>query len=245
MVTVKNLDNLETVFATASVPRKISPRPKAWDKRTRAANAVTATVVPFRRRRFEDMDDVELLGHVVQGRDAAWNIFFKRFRGLIVSCAIKVSARSGHRLGSDDLMDVLGDVSLNLVAHDYRRLRLYRTNGGCSVASWIGVIATSTTRDYLRRARRHRLEPIADTELDRHACPTSGPEEILIDRQRRRFVDKALSKLSERDRQFVQLYFAEARAPEQIAEQMGVSLSTVYSKKAKIKTRLASLASQM
>ena len=132
-------------------------------------------VVALRRPSFDQMEDVELLSHVVRGSDAAWKVFFNRFRGLILSCAIKVSTRSGYRLGPDDLMDVLGDVSLNLVAHDYRRLRLYRTNGGCSVASWVGVIATSTTRDYLRRARRHRLEPIADTELDRHASPTSGP----------------------------------------------------------------------
>jgi RNA polymerase sigma-70 factor (ECF subfamily) len=71
-----------------------------------------------------------------------------------------------------------------------------------------------------------------------------GPDVELIDRQQRAFVDVALSGLSARDRRFAELYFAEARSPDDIAKEMGVSVSTVYSKKAKIKTRLRSLASK-
>jgi RNA polymerase sigma-70 factor (ECF subfamily) len=201
------------------------------------------TVVP-NRVRFQELDDVALLEHVLSGSDAAWTTFFRRFRGLILSCALKVAARAGAHLGTDDLMDVLGDVSLNMVARDFRRLRLYRTDGGCSVATWIGVIATSTAKDFLRRARRHRMDPTADTELDRLPCPGQGPEDLLDTQQRRAFVDTALAGLSTRDQRFVELYFAEALSPEAIAEEMGVSVATVYSKKAKIKTRLASIAEQ-
>lgn len=251
MVHVLTDESTSNQAGARSVRKGNARRRQAWDtgakalaRRPIAAPAKTDNVVALRRPSFDEMEDVELLSYVVRGDDAAWNIFFRRFRGLILSCAIKVSTRSGYRLGPDDLMDVLGDACLNLVAHDYRRLRLYRVNGGCSVASWVGVIATSTTRDFLRRARRHRLEPIADAELDRHASPTSGPEDVLIDRQRRSFVDQAMHKLSARDRRFVELYFGEARSPEAIAEVMGVSLSTVYSKKAKIKNRLTSMATQ-
>lgn len=202
----------------------------------------TLVEVQPRPRRMADLNDSELLAEVLCGSEAGWGVFFRRFRGLILSCALKTAARSGVQLGADDLMDVLGDVSLNLVAHDYRRLRLYRPDGGCSVATWIGVIATSTAKDFLRRARRYRLEPTADAELDRVPCPGEGPEQLLADRQRRSFVDEALAQLSKRDQRFVYLYFAEALSPEAIAEQMGVSVATVYSKKAKIKTRLSGMA---
>lgn len=204
--------------------------------------ATLVEVQPRPPRRMADLNDSELLAEVLSGSEAGWGVFFRRFRGLILSCALKTAARSGVQLGADDLMDVLGDVSLNLVAHDYRRLRLYRPDGGCSVATWIGVIATSTAKDFLRRARRYRLEPTADAELDRVPCPSEGPEQLLADRQRRSFVDDALAQLSKRDQRFVYLYFAEALSPEAIAEQMGVSVATVYSKKAKIKTRLSGMA---
>jgi RNA polymerase sigma-70 factor, ECF subfamily len=191
---------------------------------------------------FDEMSDEELLGHATAGDDQAWNVFFRRFRGLILSCALKTAARAGMPLGSDDLMDVLGDVSLNMVAHNFRKLRLYRTDGGCSVATWVGVIATSTARDYLRRVRRHRLEPTAEAELEQMPSPAGGPQELLEDHERRSFVDRALASLSPRDQRFVQLYFAEAKSPEAIADELGVSVSTVYSKKAKIKMRLTGMA---
>jgi RNA polymerase sigma-70 factor (ECF subfamily) len=131
---------------------------------------------------------------------------------------------------------------MNMVAHDFRRLRLYKVDGGCSVSSWIGVIATSTAHDFLRRERRRRLDPMLDSDLERVAPPVQGPDSTLIDREQRTFVDHALGQFSARDRRFVELYFLEAMEPEAIAEEMGVSVSTVYSKKAKIKSRLQRLA---
>lgn len=237
----------ETLTAPKAKPSQGAP--SGWSKaRPAQTNNVVALKLkpkapaPSPEKRFADMDDTELLTHATSGNDQAWNVFFRRFRGLILSCALKTAARAGVHLSADDLMDVLGDVSLNMISHGYRRLRLYRTDGGCSVATWVGVIATSTARDFLRRARRYRLEPTAEAELERFPSPQGGPEDLLADQQRRRFVDRALSELSRRDQRFVELYFAEAMSPEAIADEMGVSVSTVYSKKAKIKTRLVGMA---
>lgn len=227
------------VCATQLETLTAEPTKREWKNNVVPLKPVAKAKV---EKSFSEMEDAELLQSAVSGSGQAWNVFFKRFRGLILSCALKTAARAGVHLSADDLMDVLGDVSLNMVAHGYRRLRLYRTDGGCSVATWVGVIATSTARDYLRRARRYRLEPTAEAELERYPSPIGGPEDLLSEQQRRRFVDRALGSLSRRDQKFVELYFAEAMTPETIAEQMGVSVSTVYSKKAKIKTRLVGMA---
>jgi RNA polymerase sigma-70 factor (ECF subfamily) len=199
----------------------------------------------LRRARRAELDrttDLELLDQVCQGDASAWEAFHDRFKNLMVACISRVALRSGVRLQSDDVADVLGDTSMNMVAGDFRRLRLYRVDGGCSVSSWVGVIATSTAHDWLRRERRRRVEAMMPSDLERVAPTVDGPDIALIDRQQRAFVDVALSSLSKRDRRFAELYFGEARAPEDIAKEMGVSISTVYSKKAKLKTRLTSLA---
>lgn len=188
------------------------------------------------------LDDLALLQRVLERDGKAFEQFYNRFRNLIVACVVRVCQRSGVRLQSDDMADLVSEVTLNMVAHDYRRLRLYRIDGGCSVSSWVGVIASSTAHDFLRRERRRRLDPVIDTELERLTEPVEGPDVELIDRQQRHFVDQALAQFSERDRDFVDLYFVKALEPEVIAERMQVSVSTVYSKKAKIKTRLRALA---
>ncbi|MCK6546621.1 sigma-70 family RNA polymerase sigma factor [Myxococcota bacterium] len=195
-----------------------------------------------RRAELDQATDLELLDQVCQGDAAAWEAFHDRFKNLMVACISRVALRSGVRLQSDDVADVLGDTCMNMVAGDFRRLRLYRLDGGCSVSSWVGVIATSTAHDWLRRERRRRVEAMMPSDLERVAPVVDGPDVALIDRQQRAFVDVALSGLSKRDRRFAELYFGEARTPEDIAKEMGVSISTVYSKKAKLKTRLTSLA---
>ncbi|MFO0724438.1 MAG: sigma-70 family RNA polymerase sigma factor [Myxococcota bacterium] len=187
------------------------------------------------------LDDNALLEWVLEGSEPGFRVFLERFRGLIVSCASKTSQRSGMRLGADELMDVLGEVSLNLVANDRRRLRLYQEGRGSSVATWVGVITTSTTLDYLRRARRHPVTPMTEEELDQLASPKAGPDEALAEREERALVDRVLTQLSRRDQRFVELYFGSGESPERIASSMGISLSTVYSKKAKIKARLGEL----
>ena len=45
-------------------------------------------------------------------------------------------------------------------------------------------------------------------------------------------------QLSERDREFVELYFAQGMEAEQIAERMNISVKTVYTKRHKITARL-------
>ena len=83
--------------------------------------------------------------------------------------------------------------------------------------------------------------PTPEEELDRVASPAPSPEAVILDRQRRQLAQEALAQLSPRDREFVELYFGAALTPEGVAEALGVSVATVYSKKAKITARLEAL----
>jgi RNA polymerase sigma-70 factor, ECF subfamily len=216
-----------------------APSPKAAPKPVGALKTRRA-----RRTDLEQHEDLDLLKSVLGGDDLAWSVFYDRFRNLMIACISRVCLRAGVRVQPDDLADILSEACMNMVSHDFRRLRLYKTDGGCSVSSWIGVIATSTAHDHLRRERRRRLDPMLDSDLERVAPPVDGPDCTLMDRQQRTFVDQALNQFSARDKRFVELYFLEAMAPEAIADEMGVSVSTVYSKKAKIKSRLKRMAKQ-
>lgn len=52
-----------------------------------------------------------------------------------------------------------------------------------------------------------------------------------------------LKDFSDRDREFVSLYFLDGRTPE-IADELGISVKTVYTKKHKIRSRLEKLLSE-
>jgi RNA polymerase sigma-70 factor (ECF subfamily) len=206
-----------------------------------------ADVIPLRPKRtraqLAQLDDAALLGEVLAaGGGAPFEVLFTRFRSLMLACIVRTARAQGRRLGDADAHDVLGDVSVALLAHDLRKLRQYRPERGTTVATWIGLVATSTCRDALRKHRRARLELTDGLELERLPSAAPAPDAALADAESRRVVEAMLAQFSERDRAFVMLYFAEALAPEAVAEEMGISVATVYSKKAKIKARLTSLA---
>jgi RNA polymerase sigma-70 factor (ECF subfamily) len=233
--------NAAAVLDRDTVEPRLRAAPEPRPALTPAQAVRTRRIPKARTADVRALDDAALLAWVIDGDEAGTRAFLERFRGLIVRTAQVTAERVGVRLGTDELRDVVGEVSLNLIAHDRRRLRLYDASRGSSVSTWIGVIVVSTTRDYLRRARRRPATPTPEEELDRVASPAPSPEAVILDKQRRQLAQQALAQLSPRDREFVELYFGAALTPEGVAEALGVSVATVYSKKAKITARLEAL----
>lgn len=234
------LSDDETTVSVDRAPKLASPPPRHPTPTRIGPELVRTRRIPRQSvESFEALDDAALLEWVLSGSDSAWIAFFRRFRALVISCAAKTAKKAATPLGPDELKDILSEVALNMVSNDHRRLRLYQPDRGSSVATWIGVIAVSTTRDYLRRLRRHPHDLVPEQELDQLAAPEGTPEQAMLDRERLARVTALLSRLSERDRRFVELYFGEALDAGEVAQKMRISLNTVYSKKAKIKERLA------
>ncbi len=241
---VLDRDTVEPRPLTRPAPvRTATPAPRAP---LAGAAVVRTRRVPRAQSNAEvkQLDDAALLQWVIAGDETGTRAFLERFRGLIARTAQLAAERSGVRLSADELRDVMGEVSLNLVANDCRRLRLYDATRGSSVSTWVGVIAVSTTRDFMRRARRRPATPTPEEELDRVASPAPSPEAVVLDREHRAIAQRALASLSARDREFVELYFGAALAPEAVADRLGVSVATVYSKKAKITARLEALVAE-
>jgi RNA polymerase sigma-70 factor (ECF subfamily) len=59
--------------------------------------------------------------------------------------------------------------------------------------------------------------------------------------ERAQLVRELLADFSDRDRQFVALYFGDGLSPEHVAERLGISVKTVYSKKHKIQRKLSEI----
>lgn len=160
----------------------------------------------------------------------------------MASRAQAVAAHAGLRLQEADLEDLLADIALAMWAHEARRLRMYRPDGGASVTSWLALIASSVVRDVLRKRRRRPAELQPLEVLEAAMAPERAPDADLLERERRAFAGQALAELSDRDQRFARLYFLDALEPSAVAEQMGVSVATVYSKKTKLAQRLRAVA---
>ena len=138
--------------------------------------------------------------------------------------------------------DLFQAVFLKLFERDCRILRQYEGRNGCSLSSWLRVIAVRTVIDHhrasgrdaiLRPERKLPLEglpEIADSESD----PLSQLEKA----EQFELIEHGLATLEPRDRLFIKLHFSKRLSILNTAEILGISEANAYSVKHRALKRL-------
>lgn len=188
----------------------------------------------------EDFTDRELLARMLERDEIAWREFHRRYDRLVFRCIHKVTDRFRSILGSDDVAEIYAQLLLNLTFRDMHRLRAFRPEQGNKLGTWIGMLATNTAWDYLRSVSRR---PSCAELSEAHAVDDQrggNPYDRLEQKERWQRVNEVLRGFSHKDRNFIQLYYVDGLSPEEVAAELEISIKTVYSKKHKIRCRLAS-----
>lgn len=185
-------------------------------------------------------EEAVLVDRLIDGNPAAWREFFDRFDRLIYRCITKVMGRFGTKIGPEDIQEVYATLLLQLVANDKHKLRSFDPARGNRLGTWIGMLAINASYDYLRAMKREAKRAPA-IEMESLTCERPDPFEECDRKQRVELLTRLLEGLSAKDRQLVTLYFEEGLSPEEVAERMGISVKTVYSKKHKLTARLETM----
>jgi RNA polymerase sigma factor (sigma-70 family) len=191
------------------------------------------------------LEERQLLHALLRGRDRTaqqrhWAEFVRRYERLITSCVLKVLRRYGALFSTEDLDDLVGDVWLTLLRDDMKKLRQYDESRGFRIASFIGLVATNVTIDHLR-ARQAETSPL-DEVMENHAALTAAsPRDSVEVEEQAQLARLALDRLSSDERAFVVECFHAERSPEELARKLGITTNTVYSRKFKIREKLAKI----
>jgi RNA polymerase sigma-70 factor (ECF subfamily) len=205
------------------------------------------TELPIRTEEIQPLsreDELALLDALLEGNQEAWKRFHQQYDRLMYRCIRKVVQSFASVLRSEDEREIYANLMLQLLANDKRKLRCFDPSRGSRLGTWLGLLATNAGYDYLRSLRREAPRvPLSEADS---VCATSSisPFELVERKERREIVEELLSGLSDKDRQFVTLYFSNGLSPEAVAEAMNISIKTVYSKKHKIRTRLECIVAQ-
>ncbi len=194
--------------------------------------------------RYAATTDEALLEEVLRRREVAFGELLRRYRGLLFRCITRITGRYERVLGSEDTDEIFAEVCLALWADDLRRLRAYDPARGMKLGSWLGLIATHATYDFLRRVARRPPHDDLERLPERTADEPTALDRLIVD-ERRGALGALTDELSRRDRDFVALYFGSEHEPEEVAQKLGISVKTVYSKKNKITSRLLRRAAEV
>jgi len=189
-------------------------------------------------------EDRRLLSRCIAGDRSASEAFVKKFSGLIYRSVQHTLIIKEVAFNKQDLEDLHNTVFLQLFENKSKKLRQYQGKNGCSLASWIRLVAVRIVLNHLRRKglddiswkkKQIRLEDLSDLkETDRDAG-------ALIEWvEQERLLQNGILNLSPRDRLFMRLHLERGLPIQEVAETMGLSIQNAYTVKTRTIQRLKS-----
>ncbi len=174
-----------------------------------------------------------LLGACFDGEKSSWDAFVFQYSGLVYHTIKKTFSHYHTESRSDVVEDLFQDFFLSLIRDNFKKLRQFKGDRGCSLASWLRVIATRQTIDFLRRQETSTARAVANSPSD-----LPDPPDFMIDQERNKLLSQVLEILPPRDRVLIRLYFLRALPPKEIASVLRVSVSAVYTQKSRVLDKL-------
>ena len=189
-------------------------------------------------------EELRLLSKCLDGDKEASELFVRRFSGLIYYSVRQTLAAKGIPFGNEDLEDLHNTIFLNLFEKNARKLSQYKGKNGCSVASWLRVVAVRTVLNHLRRKGFDGFvrpgEQIPFEELSHKDREDLGPLALMERAEQKRIIHEAIQFLAPRDRLFIRLFFEEGLSIEEVADSLGISLQNAYTVKHRAVQKLKS-----
>lgn len=194
-------------------------------------------------------EDRQLLSKCLSGDRNASEELVRRFSDLVYRFVQYTLMAKHVSYNKHDLEDLHNTIFLRLFEKDCRKLRQYQGKNGCSLTSWIRMIAVRTVLDHLRKKgvdamvwqqKRVPLDKIQELKAD-------GAEiETQFDKaEQMRLLQIVTEKLPPRDKLFIKLYFDQGLSVTEVAEIMHLSAGNAYTIKhraiQKLKAQVASM----
>lgn len=187
-------------------------------------------------------DEANLIPSLLENDERAWRTFHERYASQLQGAISRVTRRFPQLTGTDHVDEIYGTLCLRLLSDDKRRLRSFDPERGTPLGSWLCALARNSAHDFLRSRRRQpwlsRMSEDAPEIEPR--CEAPDAFATCLTREQARVLDELVATLSARDQEFMRAYLS-GLEPEEIARELGISVSTVYSKKHKIMARLEKL----
>jgi len=176
--------------------------------------------------------DKKLLEQCIQGRPEAWRAFIKKYSPLVYYITRKVLISKCPETRPEELGDLHNDIFLSLMENNSRKLRQYEGKNGCSVSTWVRVIAARTTIDYLKKKREglSLSDEEAEREAEKKSAPGADPLEALEAAEKQRLVAELIEELPTRDQLFLRLFYYDEVSLPEIAKMLNSSPNALYSR---------------
>jgi len=190
--------------------------------------------------RDERHAELSLLSSTLDGDTEARKSFFLRYAQVVEGRVRLILRRAGRWISEDDVQDTVSEIWLSLFEDDMRPLRRFDPDRQIKLSTWVGLLARNKTIDKLRTSHMGRTVSIDDgTSMhEPHCCRPLPADEVELDEERA-LAQQALGQLTHEEQRFIKAWYVDDREPEDLAQEFGIAIGTVYSRRFKIQAKLA------
>jgi RNA polymerase sigma factor (sigma-70 family) len=173
-----------------------------------------------------------LIALCIQGNKDAWRDFICRYSSLVYYIIKKVLYGSHCDAAREEIDDLHNDIFLSIIDNNGKKLRQYEGKNGCTVSSWVRMIAVRSTIDYLRKKRDtlSLSEEGTKRAVEKLSASSRNPLQNLEDLERQQLLNGVIAALSQKDQLFLKLFYYKETPPQEIATIFHSSTSAVYSR---------------
>ena len=174
-----------------------------------------------------------LLIGCLKGDKPAWDAFVLQYSNLVYHTIKKTFSLYHSEPRADVIEDLYQEFFLSVLRDDFGKLRQFRGDSGCSLASWLRLVAARLTIDFLRKQEVPSVE-VTDSLPSNQPYPPDS----LTDQEQEKLLSQGIQSLPPRERIFLDLYYRKGLPPEEIASLLQVSVNAVYTQKSRVLDKL-------
>ena len=174
-----------------------------------------------------------LIAGCLKGEKTCWDALVVQYSALVYHTIRRTLALHHAKLEDHAIEDLFQEFFLAILRDDFRKLRQFRGERGCTLASWVRLVTVRMTIDFLRKQQPDYAQVSDDIRSD-------FPDlvETLANREQEASLQNAIELLPPRDRLILQLSFRENLPPQDIAGILKMSVNAIYTQKSRILDKL-------
>ena len=190
-------------------------------------------------------NDRHLLEGCISGDRGAGESFVRKFSDPVYRTVQYTLTVKHVRFSRNDLEDLHNTVFLKLLENNCKKLRQYRGEKGCSLASWIKIVTTRIVLNELRKkgvdALAWQTKRFSLDELPELKGAENGPWAKMEKTEQDRLIKAGIKELPARDRLFLVLHFEKGMTIKEVAKTMQLSIDNAHTVKHRAIRKLKSL----
>ena len=183
----------------------------------------------------------------------AWDEFVAKYHKLVYNSIYRTLELTGYKIEPDLVRDLYQEFFVSILDGDYYKLKKFKWKNGCSIATWLSVVARNMVLDFIRKnSKAEAREESIDKETINEEGKASLKELLthsektgydqLCDEEDVDRLNKAIEELSIEDKNLLQMLYYQELSSEEAAIILNKSVDAVYMQKKRLLEKLKEIA---